>query len=162
MSAQTAQTDVQSYCCDQLREEDSSAVVRGVLQHLIFYSFGLVPELVTAHSCSLHPCTMNHACHYHYNSSCNSSQCYMMMHVRSETCCLPALTLHAYILTAVYTVHAITDAQTDTCHHRDGMKRTPLMLASRYGNLSTVLTLLHEGAHRYRCTLQHTNICNYF
>eukprot|EP00953_Heterococcus_sp_UTEX-ZZ885_P038053 19537-Heterococcus_DN1.PRE.1 len=38
------------------------------------------------------------------------------------------------------------------CAHsnRDGMKRTPLMLAARYGNLSTVLTLLHEGAHRYR------------
>eukprot|EP00611_Tribonema_gayanum_P013228 TRINITY_DN2402_c0_g1_i3.p1 TRINITY_DN2402_c0_g1~~TRINITY_DN2402_c0_g1_i3.p1 ORF type:complete len:328 (+),score=121.27 TRINITY_DN2402_c0_g1_i3:826-1809(+) len=33
---------------------------------------------------------------------------------------------------------------------RDHMRRTPLMLAARYGNESTVLTLLHEGAHRYK------------
>ena len=30
------------------------------------------------------------------------------------------------------------------------MRRTPLMLAARYGNESTVLRLLHEGANRYK------------
>jgi hypothetical protein len=62
-----------------------------------------------------------------------------MLFANSDTAC---------VLTVTYGFHA------DLCAHfnRDGMKRTPLMLAARYGNLSTVLTLLHEGAHRYRYT----------